>query len=107
MSPGYPATYKPEVKTLQSCQVLRINPFTRHGLCYLEATFIFTLFSLRIILRDREDRGKIDTETFCFFYVTGFKLQTYLYPNLFSLNVSKMSWIFPGIIHTVPYHSLI
>lgn len=98
--------YKPEVKTLQNCQVLRINPFTKHGLCYLEATFIFTLFSLRIILLDTEDRGKIDTETFCFFYATGFKLQTYLYPNLFSLNVSKMSWIFPGIIHTSLYHRL-
>lgn len=82
-SSGYPATYKPEVESLQSCEVLCINPFSRHGLCYLEATFIFTLFSLRIILLDTEDRGKIDTETLCFFYVTGFKLQTYLYPNLF------------------------
>ena len=99
------AIYKPEVKTLQSCQVLCINSFTGLGSCYLEATFIFTLFSLRIILLDREDRGKKDTEHSAFWMSLASNYRPTCNRISFSLNVSKVPLIFPGIILTVSYQS--
>lgn len=81
--PWCPVICKPEAKTLQ-LQGDLCQSFHRLVFCYLEARFIFTLFSLRIILLDRENGGKIDTEIFCFIYVTGFKLKTCLDPSFFS-----------------------
>lgn len=81
--PWCPVIHKPEAKTLQLLDDL-CQSVHRLVFCYLEATFIFTLFSLRIILLDRENGGKIDTENFCFFFVTGFKLQACLELSFFS-----------------------
>lgn len=90
--PWCPVICKPEAKTLQ-LQGDLCQSFHRLVFCYLEARFIFILFSLRTILLDRENGGKIDTEI-CFFYVTGFKLQTCLDPVFFLWTYLTCLWYF-------------